>query len=242
MTIAMERDYRLLWMHFDRYGRMQPAAMLEIFQDLAIAHAEELGIGRSAMLEKNVVWVVIRTKLEVLREPKYNTIVRARTWPHSLSKFSFIRDFTIRDEQGELLVKATQEWVLMNFETRRFSSAKDAYHGPHDFDEARAFEQKPRKISDFEIEGEPAFVVTPAYTDIDVNGHVNNAVYPNFVMNALNPGPEGSLRTFQIDYRHEVLPDVPLSLYVHREGESVRVKAINPEGTVLFASALEYNK
>lgn len=130
----------------------------------------------------------------------------------------------------------------MNFETRRFSSAKDAYHGPHDFDEARAFEQKPRKISDFEIEGEPAFVVTPAYTDIDVNGHVNNAVYPNFVMNALNPGPEGSLRTFQIDYRHEVLPDVPLSLYVHREGESVRVKAINPEGTVLFASALEYQK
>ena len=75
MTIAMERDYRLLWMYFDRYGRMQPAAMLEIFQDLAISHAEELGIGRSAMLEKNVVWVVIRTKLEVLREPKYNTIV-----------------------------------------------------------------------------------------------------------------------------------------------------------------------
>ena len=34
MTIAMERDYRLLWMYFDRYGRMQPAAMLEIFQDL----------------------------------------------------------------------------------------------------------------------------------------------------------------------------------------------------------------
>ena len=126
MTIAMERDYRLLWMHFDRYGRMQPAAILEIFQDLAIAHAEELGIGRSAMLEKNVVWVVIRTKLEVLREPKYNTIVTARTWPHSLSKFSFIRDFTICDEQGDVLVKATQEWVLMNFETRKFSSAKDA--------------------------------------------------------------------------------------------------------------------
>jgi len=38
------------------------------------------------------------------------------------------------------------------------------------------------------------------------------------------------------------LPDVPLSLYVHREDESIRVKAINPEGTVLFASALEYNK
>ena len=183
--------------------------------------------------------------------PALTSIETEEEWPFALSGLSLknvaLSAFNAKNkrfyhEQGELLVKATQEWVLMNFETRRFSSAKDAYHGPHDFDEARAFEQKPRKISDFEIEGEPAFVVTPAYTDIDVNGHVNNAVYPNFVMNALNPGPEGSLRTFQIDYRHEVLPDVPLSLYVHREGESVRVKAINPEGTVLFASALEYQK
>lgn len=240
MTIAMERDYRLLWMNFDRYGRMQPAAILEIFQDLAISHAEELGIGRAAMLEKGVVWVVIRTKLEVLREPKYNTVVTARTWPHSLSKFSFIRDFTIRDEEGELLVKATQEWVLMNFETRRFSSAKDVYQGPEDFDEARAFDRKPRKLPDFEVDGPPALVTAAAYTDIDVNGHVNNAVYPNFVMDALNPGPEGSIRTFQIDYRHEVFPDVPLSMHVRREGDLVQVKAVDPEGVVLFASSLEY--
>lgn len=240
MVIDMKRDYRLLWMNFDRFGRMQPAALLEIFQDLAIAHAEELGIGRSAMLEKGVVWVVIRTKLEVLQEPKYNTVVTARTWPHSLSKFSFIRDFTIHDQEGNELVKATQEWVLMDFKTRKFASAKDAYSGPCDFDEARAFAQKPRKISDFEIEGEPALVVVPSYTDIDVNGHVNNAVYPNYVMNALNPGPEGSMRTFQVDYRHEVLPGVPVSMYVHEEDGLVRVKALSPENVVLFASALEY--
>ncbi|MBO4352237.1 MAG: acyl-CoA thioesterase, partial [Eggerthellaceae bacterium] len=162
MTIGMERDYRLRWMDFDRYGRMQPAAILDIFQDLAIAHAESLGIGRAAMLERGVVWVVIRMKLEMLGEPRPDSVVSVRTWPHSLSKFSFIRDFLMRDEDGAELVKATQEWVLMNFETRRFAPARDVYKGPDDFDEARAFERKPRKIADFEAEGAPAFVVVPA--------------------------------------------------------------------------------
>ena len=86
MTIAMERDYRLLWMHFDRYGRMQPAAILEIFQDLAIAHAEELGIGRSAyanyeageretpleVLERSAS--LLGCELELLFEPDVETV------------------------------------------------------------------------------------------------------------------------------------------------------------------------
>ena len=239
MTISMERDFRVRWMDFDRYGHMQPAAMLDIFQDLAITHAEELGIGRAPMLEKGVVWVVVRAKLEVVQQPKHNTVVTVRTWPHSLSKFSFIRDFSMRDERGVELVKATQEWVLMDYKARRFASAKDAYHGPHDFDDARAFEKKPRKIADFKIEGEPALTIVPSFSDIDVNGHVNNAMYANYIINAVHPGPDFCMRTLQIDYRYEVLENAPIALHVCDEGELVRVKAVDQDGHTLFAGALE---
>lgn len=240
MTIEMEHDHRLRWMDFDRYGRMQPTAMLDLFQELAITHAEELGIGRDAMLENNVVWVVVRTKLEVVREPKFGSVVTVRTWPHSLSRFSFIRDFAMRDEEGNLLVKATQEWVLMDFGSRKFASAKDAYHGEHDFDDARAFESKPRKISDIDdMPEEPSYTVVPSYTDIDVNGHVNNAMYANYVVNALNPGPEGAIRTLQIDYRHEALPGVPLDLYLREDEGRIVAKALNPEGGIAFVCAIE---
>lgn len=239
MALSMDRKHRLRWMDFDRYGRMQPAAMLDIFQDLAIAHAEELGIGRAAMLEKNVVWVVIRTKLQVLQDPTPGEVVNVHTWPHSLSRFSFIRDFSMRNEAGEELVKATQEWVLMDFDTRKFCSAKDAYTGPHDFEEARAFGKRPRKLKDFDAEGAPALIIVPRFADIDVNGHVNNAVYGDYVVNALNPGPEGAIGTFQIDYRHEALPGEPLEMFVHEDGGVVSVKAVNPRGEVAFASAIE---
>ena len=239
MTLEMTRDYRLRWMDFDQYGRMQPTAILDIFQDMAILHAEEIGIGRDSMVAQGVFWAVVRSKMEIVHDPKHFQVVNVRTWPHSLSRFSFIRDFEMTDEQGEVLVKASQEWVLMDIQTRKFCSAKDFYHGPTDFCEDRMFEKRIRKAPDFDEGNRPTCIITPSYTDIDLNGHVNNAMYANFAVNALNPGPDGTLHTFQIDYRHEVVPDEPLELFLLEEGGLVRIKAVSPDGAIAFASAIE---
>ena len=239
MALQMQRDYRLRWMDFDRYGRLQPAAVLDLFQDMAVLHAEELGIGRDAMLERNVVWVVVRTKMEIVRQPSHFQVVTVRTWPHSLSKFSFIRDFALCDEDGELLAKASQEWVLMDVTTRKFASAKDSYTGPTDFCEERMFPKKARKAPSFDEGNRPVVQVVPGYTDIDVNGHVNNAMYADYIVNAYSPGEDDCIKTLQIDYRYEVLPNEPLALHTLVEGNQVLVKALDGAGTVAFAAVLE---
>ena len=239
MALEMTMDYRLRWMDFDQYGRMQPAAMLDIFQDMATLHAEVLGIGHDAMLADGVIWVVVRTKLEVLQDPQYFQMVRVRTWPHSLSRFSFLRDFVMYDEQGNLLVQASQEWVLMDARTRKFASAKDYYAGSTDFCEDRVFPKKARKAPDFEEPNLPVCQMTPSYTDIDLNGHVNNAMSANFIVNALNPGAEGAIKTMQVDYRYEVHPNEPITMLTRVEDGRVLSKGVNDEGTTLFASLIE---
>lgn len=239
MALESTRDYRLRWMDFDRYGHLQPAAVLDIFQDIATLHAEEIGIGRDSMLEQGVIWVVVRTKLEMVAEAEHFQVVTVRTWPHSLSKFSFIRDFTMHDEHGKLLAKASQEWVLMNVETRKFASPKDCYQGPVDFCEDRVFEKKARKTPAFEEGNQPVRTVAAAYSDIDVNGHVNNAMYANFVVNALQPDADFSLKTLQIDYRYEALPGQPLFIHTLVEEGRTLLKGLSEDGTVLFAALVE---
>ena len=54
MAMELSLDYRLRWMDFDRYGHMQPWAVLDLFQDAATVHAVELGIGREDMDHKGV--------------------------------------------------------------------------------------------------------------------------------------------------------------------------------------------
>lgn len=239
MTCSMEQDYRLRWMDFDKYGRIQPFALLDLCQDVATEHAEMINIGRSDMLAKGVFWAVIRTKLEIVGTPKHFQDVTVRTWPHSPTRFSFQRDFSIRDESGDELAKATTEWVLMDIETRKFVSAVDFYDVPDDLDDARAFERKPRKIKDFETGNMPVATFAPGYSDIDVNGHVNNAKYANYIVDALDAGPDASIRTLQIDYRHEVLPGAPLAMHTLVEDGIVRSKGIREDGAIAFASIIE---
>ena len=239
MALGMELEYRLRWLDFDRYGRMQPAALLDLFQDFATIHANDMGIGRDDMLARDVVWVVVRTKLEVIRDAAYGSVVNVRTWPHTPTRFSFMRDFSLLDSAGSELVRATSEWVLMDVEARTIASVRDYYEGPMDFDEARAFEKKPRKLADFEKGNRPVLAIVPTATDIDVNGHVNNARYANYVMDALNPGEDEALRTFQIDYRHEALPGVPLAMHTLVEDGVVRSKGVDPDGVIAFAAAID---
>ena len=237
--MEMELDYRLRWLDFDRFGHIQPVAVLDMCQDIATLHAEQMGIGRDDMLARGVFWAVIRSRYEIVQPPAHYQVLRVRTWPHSPSRFSFQRDFTLCDENGLTLVKATTEWVLMDLETRKFAKMTDHYDGPDDFSDERVFDGRLRKIASFEEGNRPVRTVVPSFSDIDLNGHVNNARYPSFVVDALNPGGQGAIRSLQIDYRHEVVPDEPLAIHTLAEDARVLSKGVREDGETAFACAID---
>ena len=80
MAMEMSLDYRLRWLDFDRYGRMRPEAILDMFQDVATLQADSMGIGFDDVLAHGVFWAVVRMKYEVLRDPKHYQVLTARTW------------------------------------------------------------------------------------------------------------------------------------------------------------------
>lgn len=240
MMWELTKDYRLRWMDFDRYGRIHPAVVLDIFQDIATLQANDVGIGHDEMLEKGVFWAVARMKYEVLREPVQGSVVSASTWPHSPSHFSFMRDYLMADEDGAALIKATSEWVLIDAENRELASVKDAIDLT-DFEtlEKRAFAKKPRKIKTFPIEGSPRRIVVPAYSDIDLNGHMNNARYAYFAVDTMGDEGDRAIRSFQIDYRVEALEGEELRLYERDDEDTVTIVGMNPEGKISFTCAME---
>lgn len=239
-VLGVSRDYRLRWMDFDRYERILPFAIMDIFQDVALHQSEEMGIGYEDMMAHRVFWAIIRQKIEIVRQPGHYQMVTARTWPHSLSRFSFMRDNSLRDADGNLLAKCSAEYVLMNIDTRKFVKVTDILHNDYVFDDARAFEGKLRKLPDFEPDEAGMHTIVPSYSDVDKNGHVNNALYARYVMDALAPDEALSLRTFQIDYRHEVLEGVPLTMCTRWEGTTARVKGVRQDGEIAFACVLEF--
>ncbi len=241
-TNEMQLDYRLRWLDFDRFNRLRPTAVLDLLQDIATVQAQDMGIGYEAMKAKGVFWALVRIKYQMVSQPTHHQRVHVRTWPHSPSRFSFQRDYRILSEEGEVLVNATSEWVLMNRDDRKFARVSDIYTAEDHFIDDRAFAEKPKKIiwpGSESGNGEP-FTVIPQFSNIDQNGHVNNSCYPGFVMDALNPPAERILQSLQIDFRHEAVQGMALSIHLRDNGAATVAQGVRADGEVAFNCLIEW--
>lgn len=205
MALELSLPYQLRTSDFDRNERIKPSSVLDIFQDIAAIQAEEMGIGYERMMSEGVFWAVARTKFEIVRNPAMHSVAVARTWPHSPSRLIFHRDYSLKDAEGSLLVKATSEWMLMDVETRSLASVVDHCDVTEDYCEDRAFEGKVKRVKPFDPDEStfPAATIVPQPGDVDPNGHVNNACYAAYVLNAIDLGDGDLISTFQIDYRQD---------------------------------------
>ena len=241
MRKIWEKEYYLRASDFDRYNNLQPSAALDLFQDAAGQHAIELGVGFEKMLERSYLWVLTRIKFRVLKNPKSYQKVVVKTWPLKPNRLNYRREYCIEDESGEKLVIGSSEWVVIHSEKRRFVSAPDLYPFTEGFCEDMMLEPKLSKIEDFDAESD-AYLVNAGFTELDVNCHVNNTKYANYVLDAINPTEDDNLEFFQIDYRKEVLQGTKLEIYHKREQDTTLAKGQNLDGDTMFACKLEFRK
>ena len=127
MKKIFEKLYDLRTGDFDKFNHIRPSAVLDIFQDVAGRHAEEINVGHEAMKNRSYFWVLVKTKFQIISEPEIYQKVVVKTWPLEPNKFIYRREYTIESETGEKLVAGSSEWVVVHSEKRRLVSAPDLY-------------------------------------------------------------------------------------------------------------------
>ena len=236
-----QKKYTLRAGDFDKFDRIKPSAILDLFQDAAGQHAEEIGVGFSDMIARKYLWVLTRIKFKIILPPRRYHTVTVKTWPLEPNRLNYRREYCIEDQNGQRLVVGSSEWVVIDSEKRRLVSAPDLYPFSDGFHTETMFEEKIAKIRDFESTETP-HVVNAGFTELDVNNHVNNTKYANYVLDAINPAETDKTEIFQIDYRKEVLLGTTLKIYYQKEDNIVVAKGENENGDVMFACKLEYKK
>lgn len=239
MRRLWEKEYYLRASDFDKFNNIKPSAVLDLFQDAAGQHAEEIGVGFNDLIKRSYLWVLTKIKFRVLSSPSRYQKVTVKTWPLEPNRLSYRREYCIQDQNGEILIAGSSEWVVIDSEKRRFVSAPDLYPFKDGFHSEIMCEGKLGKVKDFEVKSEP-FSLTAGFSDLDINDHVNNAKYANFIVDAINPQTEEELKEFQIDYRREVLNGTKLHIYHERQENTVLAKGQNDDGDIMFACKLEF--
>lgn len=239
MKKLWEKEYYLRASDFDKFNHIKPSAVLDLFQDAAGQHAIEIGIGFDEMIKRSYLWVLTKIKFQIITEPASYQKVIVKTWPLAPNRLSYRREYCIENEKGERLIVGSSEWVVIDSEKRRFLSIPDLYSFTDGFHEEMIFEGKLDKISDFEALGTPR-TVNVGFCELDINNHVNNTKYANYVLDAIDPSKNDILDTFQIDYRKEVLQGTKLSIYHTNQDKTVLAKGQDDNGNTMFTCKLVY--
>ncbi|MDR1858090.1 MAG: acyl-ACP thioesterase [Treponema sp.] len=206
----------------DKSDSMTLSAALNFFQEAAISHAENLGVGREAMARANQVWLLSRMSVQVDRRPRYGETVTVRTWPRGGEKLFALRDFDIRDSSDSPAVRARSCWIIIDMEKRRplrpqaVMDSLPRNDGLDSLPAAVGLEERPSLQKSHERRA--------LYTDVDYNGHVNNVSYIRWMEDAIDPAlleQAGQMR-LDINYLNEVLPGEAAGIWSARIGEAAR--------------------
>jgi acyl-ACP thioesterase len=189
----------------DRSDLMTLNAVFGFFQEAAISHAENLGVGREALARTGQVWILSRISVEVDRRPKYCETVTVRTWPRGGEKLFALRDFDIRDGEDKPAVRARSCWLIIDMEKRRplrpqLMDSLPQNEGLNALSAAANLKERPSLVK---VTERPAL-----YGDVDYNGHVNNVTYVRWIEDTLAAGlleQAGKMR-IDINYLNEILP------------------------------------
>lgn len=205
--------------NFDLNDNLTTKAILNIFQDVASIHAEEIGVGYETMLAKNLYWVLSRIKIDVVKMPKPNQVVIVETWPHKKGRIDFDRDLKITSEDGELLILGTSKWCIIDTVNRTLQRTENVDYVGEYHTEVN-YEDKFTKISLPQGEFLNKFTHTVRFSDLDHNKHMNNTNYANLIISAVQ---YKTYSHFEINFVSECKEndEIKVSTFKNEDGEFI---------------------
>ncbi len=203
----------------DMTNHLTPAALLQLMQEMAGTHAELLNIGRSALIPQDLAWILTRVEVHMDRWPTAGQTLTIETFPMPNRRWFFPRYFIFRDVNGMQIGYAGSLWALLNIKERRMSKPDPILHLMPDNSDLTAPMGLPATVSEVAIPPVTATLL-PQYSDLDVNGHVNNTRYIDWCCNALGIDTlrECYLSSFALNFNQEILPGQAIRTELRRMG------------------------
>ncbi len=203
---STEEIFKIRYSDIDFNKGLKPNSLLNFFQDMASNNAEQNGFGYSYLYPKNMIWVLLKYRIEFIEYPTDVQDFRLVTEPRGCNKLFAYRNFELFSD-NKLLARASSLWGIIDFTNMSMLNAETVLAevptmGKY---EPREDDLKFNKIPAItNVDYEEEFKVR--YSDIDVNMHANNS---NYIIWALEPlayeyRKEHQLKNIDIIYKKEI--------------------------------------
>ncbi|MCC6137048.1 MAG: acyl-[acyl-carrier-protein] thioesterase [Bdellovibrionaceae bacterium] len=153
-------------------------SILNFIQDVGWQHGFQLGV----QLPDNHGWVFTRQKLVMERWPQWNDTLKIKTWLREPEGAFLFRDYELYLNDTKIGM-CTSSFTVMDQISRKLA-IQDWYTYPRFWKTESPLTNKPDKIP-LKIPAEDISQFEVRNSDIDLNEHVNNTKYAQWILDSL---------------------------------------------------------
>ncbi|MBO4634896.1 MAG: hypothetical protein J5669_05945 [Bacteroidales bacterium] len=224
----------------DKNGLLKPAAFMDLAQEIAYWAADALGFGYDQLHVHHTAWVLARMHLHFEKPVLWRDQVKLCTWHKGPCGLVYLRDFELKNAQGERAVSGTSSWVVMDDRTRRVARPEELKQLLQADEVEHAIgEPAPKLIAPKEMESVGTHVVN--WSEIDINAHTNNVRYVVWAMDCLMPEDAcRPVKDLYINFNRETTVGERIELFHGRSGKEYFFEGRAVDGKSCFVVRLSF--
>jgi acyl-ACP thioesterase len=167
----------------DAAGELKLHCLIDRMQDAAAEHASTLNVGMEELAELQLIWVLSRLKVRLDRPFLLGENLEVLTYPSGIQRIFAYRCYDLKIN-GERAGFAGSFWLPVNLGSGRPLNAKKILPpGIVDIPDVEKFFSDMDKLP--ECSGDIVAEYRIGAGDIDLNRHLNNAVYARWITDVL---------------------------------------------------------
>ena len=201
---------RIRYSELGENGELSLIGLLSLFQDCSTFQSEDLGLGIEYLQGKKEAWWVNSWQIDIFRLPALAEKVEVGTFAYNFKSFYGYRNFFLKGEKGEFLVKADSIWFHYDLDNKRPKKpTEEALKRYLAGNETRL--DMTDMVRKFDIPKEYGLgkEIIKKKNDLDTNHHMNNAVYVDKARNSIEE--DFKVKKISVQYKKAaVLNDVIL--------------------------------
>ena len=185
--MRIHRPWTPSYLDVDQSFLLKPLALIRAMEEAAIMHTNQVGLSAKHLLQgQGLAWVMHKIGINIHRLPSYGHELTVSTWSKGIQGFRALREFEIWQDQ-EPLVAATSLWLLYDTNRQRLIRI------PEDMAAAYEIEQNHAALDwdlatwkpPTDFPSQSSLPITTRASDFDIYGHVNHALYVDYIDTAL---------------------------------------------------------
>ncbi len=225
----LKHDFLLRACDVDVNSCWKMSSILIAGQEMGELHSKQWGFSREEMTQRGNFFILTRIRVDVKRMPVFHDTIYAKTWARQPIRTIFPRYYQFSDQAGEVYATLSTLWMICDFSTREILTEAQSGGKTPDLDHPTPLAH-PQKIK---LPNQAYTEITRkvAFSDLDYNGHMNNARYADWVYDVLpfEVLCEKEIDRFEINFLSEmpIGTEVILHRYMLEDGfvvEGIRVK------------------